>query len=148
MSAFRAVWPIVDESVPFAEMCKQARADLPMLAAQAKARLSGRGRFIIAPSDMIAGSGRVTELVLVYDGTAHPIERRLPVVAEVAPEWINPDRLDEVVVDRLVALRRVPASRAEKVEAMHRWLLMGRSEKSLCEAHGWRTSRYVGEVAV
>lgn len=51
--------------------------------------------------------------------------------------------VDPVVVERLLAGRRVDRStRAEKDEAMRRWLAMGKSEKSLCEVHGWKESRY------
>jgi transcriptional regulator with XRE-family HTH domain len=51
--------------------------------------------------------------------------------------------IDDVVVERLLSGRRVPSTRAEKVEAMRRWLASGRSQKSLCEIHGWQSGRYV-----
>lgn len=51
--------------------------------------------------------------------------------------------VDPVIVDRLVAGRPVEDStRAEKDEAMRRWLAMGNSEASLCRIHGWKDSRY------
>lgn len=53
------------------------------------------------------------------------------------------DEIDPVVVDRLLHLERVMSTRAEKVEAMRRWLAMGRSEAALCAAHGWKDGRYV-----
>lgn len=53
------------------------------------------------------------------------------------------DQIDPVVVDRLVAQQRVPSTRAEKFEAMRRWVAMGRPAASLCAAHGWRQGRYV-----
>lgn len=51
--------------------------------------------------------------------------------------------IDPVVVDRLFAGQRVTSTRAEKVEAMRRWLASGRSQRSLCELHGWAENRYV-----
>lgn len=51
--------------------------------------------------------------------------------------------LDEIIVERLIAGDRIEgATAAEKNEAMRRWLAMGRSEKSLCDLHGWRDGRY------
>lgn len=67
---FRCVWPIVDETVAFATMCRTAQDDLPMLIAQAKAKLVQPGRFSIAPSALVPGSGRITESVLVYEAPA------------------------------------------------------------------------------
>lgn len=59
--------------------------------------------------------------------------------------WIatDPDHVDDVVVERLMAGKRVPSTRAEKVEAMRRWMAEGRSQRSLCVMHGWQESRYV-----
>lgn len=67
---FRACWPIVDETVSFATMCREAQADLPLLIAQAKAKVIRPGRFTIAPSVEVPGSGRVTESVLIYEAPA------------------------------------------------------------------------------
>lgn len=53
------------------------------------------------------------------------------------------DQIDPVVVDRLLHLEPVVSSRAEKVEAMRRWLASGRSEKAMCDALGWKSGRYV-----
>lgn len=50
--------------------------------------------------------------------------------------------LDEVVVARLLAGDTVRATKAERDEAMRRWLAMGRSERSLCVMHGWKDGRY------
>lgn len=55
--------------------------------------------------------------------------------------------VDPVVVERLLSGRRIPSTQAEKVEAMRRWLAQGRSEKSLCDAHGWKYGRYVTREA-
>ena len=67
---FRAIWPIVDESVSYAELCKEAAADLPLLVARAKARLLRPGAFQVAASVDVPGSGRVSESVLIYTAPA------------------------------------------------------------------------------
>lgn len=53
------------------------------------------------------------------------------------------DYVDEVVVERLMAGVRMPSTRAEKIEAMSRWLAAGHSQRSLCVMHGWAENRYV-----
>lgn len=53
------------------------------------------------------------------------------------------DEIDPVVVDRLIAGQQVTSTRAEKVEAMRRWLAGGGSQRSLCAIHGWQESRYL-----
>lgn len=75
MNRFRAVWPIVDETVPFPDLLREASAEISTLATQAGARLTRPGRFLIAPSDLVPGSGRVTAWVLVYDAPATLIIR-------------------------------------------------------------------------
>ena len=63
---------------------------------------------------------------------------------DVAPNLGGRDsEVDLVVVDRLLAGRDVRSTRAEKVEAMRRWRASGRSEKSLCDLHGWKYGRYI-----
>ncbi|MCF6376918.1 hypothetical protein L2K70_04820 [Nocardioides KLBMP 9356] len=76
MSMFRAIWPIVDESMPYADLCREATADLPRLITQAKARLLRPGGFSIAPAAQVPGSGRVTESVLIYTAPAEPMPWR------------------------------------------------------------------------
>lgn len=53
--------------------------------------------------------------------------------------------VDEVVVERLLEGKRTPSTRAEKLEAMRRWLATGRSKTSLCDMHGWNGQQYVVE---
>lgn len=60
------------------------------------------------------------------------------VPAEIADREVDP-----VVVDRLLAHQQVPSTRAEKVEAMRRWVAMGKSRATLCAIHGWKEGRYV-----
>jgi hypothetical protein len=55
----------------------------------------------------------------------------------------NPDDVDPVIVERLLLGERVPSTRAEKEEAMRRWLADGKSAASLCRAHGWQDGRYI-----
>ena len=76
MTTFRAIWPITDETVGYAALCKQAQSELPLLIAQAKARLTHPGRFSIAPSDKVPGSGRITSAVLVYEAPAVAVAPR------------------------------------------------------------------------
>jgi hypothetical protein len=63
-----------------------------------------------------------------------------PEPADMTPR--RPTDVDPVVVDLLLAGRHVPSTKAERDEAMDRWLRMGNSERSLCNMHGWRKGRY------
>ncbi len=47
-----------------------------------------------------------------------------------------------MIVDRLLAGEHLKSNRAEKEEAMRRWLANGGSEAELCRIHGWKTDRY------
>lgn len=76
MSMVRLIWPITDETVSYAELCRQAAVDIPMLLARAHAKATGRGRFSIAPSVAVPGSGRVTESVLLWEAPAVAAPRR------------------------------------------------------------------------
>lgn len=65
---------------------------------------------------------------------------------EVPAGRVPTDRsaVDEAVVLRLLdGDTTVPATRAEKIEAMRRWLARGNSEASFCALHGWKDGRYV-----
>lgn len=70
---FRAMWPIVAD-LPASDLFREARCDLPLLAAQAHARIIGPGRFSFARSVDVPGSGRVSEFVLIFEAPA--VERR------------------------------------------------------------------------
>lgn len=53
------------------------------------------------------------------------------------------DVIDRAVVSRLLAGERVPTStKAEKEEAMRRWLEQGRPARQLARMHGWNDGRY------
>lgn len=67
---FQALWPITDQSVPWHELIDQARADLPQLLATARAIPLERGKFHIARSIDVPGSGRSTPTVLVFEARA------------------------------------------------------------------------------
>lgn len=73
---FRAIWPITDQTIPFAELCRQATWDIAALATQAHAELAGPGQFTTAPAARVPGSGRTTPTVLVYAAPARPAARR------------------------------------------------------------------------
>lgn len=73
---FLAIWPIVDETVSYADLCRQAERDLPDMIARARVILARPGRFSIAPSEKVPGSGRITDAVLVYEAPATRAPRR------------------------------------------------------------------------
>lgn len=73
---FMAIWPIVDESVEYHRLCREAADDLPNVLARTGAQVTGPGRFSIAPSVTVPGSGRITDSVLIYEAPGVPIPRR------------------------------------------------------------------------
>jgi hypothetical protein len=75
-ASFRAVWPITDERAAFTELLSAALVEVPLLAAQAKCRVVGRGRFSIDLSVNVPGSGRITPTCLIYEAPAQPVEAR------------------------------------------------------------------------
>ena len=79
---------------------------------------------------------------LAWDNIDDPTER--PKLGN-APK--RRDEVDEVNVQRLLDGQRVTSTKAEKDEAMRRWKAAGRSEKSLCDMHGWHDARYGREDA-
>ena len=68
----------------YADLCREAAADLPLLVAQARAKLAAPGRFSVAPSDRVPGSGRVAESVLVFEAPATRDNRARPWLARSA----------------------------------------------------------------
>lgn len=50
--------------------------------------------------------------------------------------------VDRTVVTRLLYGERVPSTKAEKEEAMRRWIAGGKSARSLALIHGWQEGRY------
>jgi hypothetical protein len=81
---------------------------------------------------------------LAWDDIDDPAERP----AGRYNERRHHDDIDPAVVDRLLAGKPTRSTRAERDEAMRRWKAMGRPERALCEALGWKDGRYgKGEVA-
>ncbi|WP_109507333.1 hypothetical protein [Nocardioides speluncae] len=69
---FRAVWPITNPHAAISTLMREAGQDLPALKAQAHATTIGPGRYSIAHSANIPGSGRITEWCLLYEAPARP----------------------------------------------------------------------------
>lgn len=78
---FRAMWPIVSDQ-PAQQLIREAREEIPLLAARAGARIIGPGRFTFARSVDVPGSGRVTEFVILFEAPASEKKRRR--IAQVA----------------------------------------------------------------
>lgn len=68
----RCLWPVVDPSIPLRELLAEAAADLPEVATRAHAKVTGPGRWSMAPSEAVPGSGRVTDTVLIFEAPAEP----------------------------------------------------------------------------
>lgn len=79
MMIFRAVWPVLEDGTTYRSLIRAAKADVPILVAQAHAALIGPGRFSIADSIDVPGSGRTTPTVLVFEAPA--VERTWRAVA-------------------------------------------------------------------
>ena len=74
---FRALWPITNPRLPLARLIEEAREDLPRVERQAAAYAHpGAGRWRVARSSDIPGSGRVTETVLIFEAPAWPLRAR------------------------------------------------------------------------
>lgn len=71
----RMVWPI-NEDVTWAALLAQACGDVPTLAQQAHAEVTGRVTFHVARSIDVQGSGRRSELVLIGEAPAVPDPER------------------------------------------------------------------------
>ena len=69
---FVAFWPIVDQRVPYDQLIAEAEPEVAELACRAHAHITnlGRGRWSIARSSAVPGSGRVTPTVLMYEAPA------------------------------------------------------------------------------
>lgn len=74
---FRALWPIVDATVPGQQLAAEVSGDLPELQRRARAQVTGPGRFFVAPSASVPGSGGSTSHVLVYEAPARPVSPRV-----------------------------------------------------------------------
>lgn len=68
---FRAIWPVLDWTMPPLDLLTEAAADLETLARRAHADLSGRPRWSIQPGAQVPGSGGAM-FVVVVDVAATP----------------------------------------------------------------------------
>lgn len=168
MAVFRAIWPIYDPTMPYDAMLQAAIEELPDVAARSHARITGRGRFTIAPSSKVPGSGRVTDTVLVYEADADPLPRRPyhrqptttrpPRASGLQPRPAGPGPVvvddvvdgpgDPVVVERILAGDPVPANQAERLAVIAAWTALGRPLAHLEQLTGWNTHRYKTRLAV
>lgn len=144
---FRAMWPVTDESLGLAELADLARTDLPLLVAQARATISGPGRFTLADSAQVPGSGRVTRYVLVYEAPAvHRPPCTTPLTTRRARAvWARGEsgECDPLVVEAVLAGEwSMPTTVEEKREVCRRWHAAGRPLPLLAEFTGWKVERY------
>jgi hypothetical protein len=72
MNLFRAIWPITDRTRPYELLITEAEAEIPELILRAHARITNwpAGRWSIARSEHVPGSGRVTPMVLLFEAPA------------------------------------------------------------------------------
>ena len=73
---FRAIWPIVDTTVAWEDLIREAADDIPMVAIQARAVITGPGAFRRERSARVPGSGNTTEFCLVFEAPARPAPHR------------------------------------------------------------------------
>lgn len=73
MTIFQAVWPIVDQTMPFADLVKEAEADLHAVAARHGAAITGKARFEVVDGRTQPGSQGAPQCVIA---TAPAIARR------------------------------------------------------------------------
>lgn len=67
---YKAIWPITDISLPFLTLIEQGKAELPDLTRFARVRIAGPGRWSVAESRHVPGSGGITPWVLIYEAPA------------------------------------------------------------------------------
>lgn len=74
-SGFRALWPVVDETVPVPELLAEAHADLPRMARfHGTADILDAGPATLRPGRAVPGSGGA-RLVVTIDATIRLIAR-------------------------------------------------------------------------
>jgi len=62
---FRAIWPVLDPTVPLLELFSDAADELPEIARRAHVQLAGRPRWSLQPGWQVAGSGGALFVVVV-----------------------------------------------------------------------------------
>ena len=84
---FQAMWPVLDEQINWTKLCRQALEEVPNLMRQSRAIPTGHGRFLFADSTHVAGSGKVSKWVLLYECPARPRRaRRIPDLGKIRAE--------------------------------------------------------------
>lgn len=82
MTRLRLLWPIVDPLAAFPALLEEASREIPALARRHHARITGPGRFTVARSLEVPGSGRTTEWVLLWEAPAVHRPATLGIVAD------------------------------------------------------------------
>lgn len=72
----QAVWPLLDDGTDVSNVFATARDELPGIARQAHARITGRVLWDVRPSWTVPGSGNVTAFCLVARAIATPTPPR------------------------------------------------------------------------
>ena len=142
MSTFRAIWPIVDETLPVGRLISEAEGTLDPLYRRSKVKPVGPGLFSVADSRHVPGSGRTTRLVLIYTCPAAPLPAQWPPGGRIVehPPTVRdvPHGVDPVVVTALLAGHKVKHTRAERWETIRRW---EGADAELERMHGWNVAR-------
>ena len=148
---FRAIWPITNPSMSYADLCAQARRDLTLLYSRAKATPTAEGWFSIQPSRKVPGSGNTTESVLLFQCPATATGPRVhPHLTTALTSARRVDDVDEVMVERILSgdfTNSASATRPERTRIITAWPTTGRSMNDLERETGWKLDRYREDVA-
>lgn len=71
---YRAIWPVLDESLPLTDLIDEANRDLPQLLRRSRLRAAARPRWCLRPGRDVPGSGGA-RTVLVCDVAVAQIPR-------------------------------------------------------------------------
>lgn len=143
----RLIWPILDESLTLGQLIAEAAPEVPMLISRAHAVAAGVGRFYTAHSWEVPGSGRVSNLVLVFEAPAtaapsRPYWPATPIRQKARPA----DDVDDSLVTRILEGDWGSArttTKAERVLITARWTARGGTLAELTRHTGWKTDRYL-----
>ena len=148
---FRAIWPITNPDMSYVDLCKQARRDLPLLLARAKASTTGEGWFSVQPANKVPGSGNVTETVLLFQAPAEPAAPRAhPHLDTHLTSARRVSDVDEVMVERILSgdfSNSRSATGPERRLVVAAWPATGRPLADLERGTGWKADRYREDVA-
>jgi hypothetical protein len=131
MAVYKAIWPITDITLPWFALIEQAKRDLPNLTMLAHAQLTGAGRWSVAESRTVPGSGGITPWVLIFEAPAEAW-RPADEPDQDGEQWVNPDRaaavteLDQAGLGLAEVLRRI----GMKQTSFERW----------CHRNGFNTT--------